>query len=123
MVSCIVTIFGLSVVVSKASSVILFLIPFILSWIILKSLGLVVGSPEVEELVEEEEDEGDVEEEDEGDVEDEDVEGEEVVDGDGGGEVEDDVGEGGSLSVVVVVADDESEVRERSLLVLVSWSV
>ena len=76
MVSCIVTIFGLSVVVSKASSVILFLIPFILSWIILKSLGLVVGSPEVEELVEEEEDEGDVE--------DDDVEGEEVVDGDGG---------------------------------------
>ena len=115
MVSCIVTIFGLSVVVSKASSVILFLMPFMLSWIILKSLGLVVGSPEVEELVEEEEDEGDVE--------DDDVEGEEVVDGDGGDEVEDDVGEGGSLSVVVVVAVDESEVRERSLLALVSWSV
>ena len=115
MVSCIVTIFGFSVVVSKASSVILFLMPFMLSWIILKSLGLVVGSPEVEELVEEEEDEGDVE--------DEEVEGDEVVDGDGGDEGEDDVGEGGSLSVVVVVAVDESEVRERSLLALVSWSV
>ena len=85
MVSCIVTIFGFSVVVSKASSVILFLIPFMLSWIILKSLGLVVGSPEVEELVEGEEDEGDVEEEeDEGDVEDEEIEGDGVVDGDGG---------------------------------------
>ena len=78
MVSCIVTIFGFSVVVSKASSVILFLMPFMLSWIILKSLGLVVGSPEVEELVEEEEDEGDVEDEEV-----EEVEGDEVVDGDG----------------------------------------
>ena len=40
-VSCMVTIFGLVVVISWVSSLVLFLMPFILSCMILKSFGLV----------------------------------------------------------------------------------
>ena len=118
MVSCIVTIFGFVVVMSCVSSVILFLMPFMLSCRILKSLGLIDGCLRVEvSEVSEEWEEGEVREE------------------------EDWVGEGGELLSVVVcwsvewvelvvwlgmsesVEDEDVEVSEWSLLESESWSL
>ena len=120
LVSCIVTILGFSVVMSSASSVILLRMPLMFSCIILKSLGLVVVSPEVVELDDEEE-------------------GEEVLVDEVVEEGEDSVGDRGWLSVVdwlfvesllvewfelsCSVVVEESEVVETSLLIFVSWSV
>ena len=58
-VSCTVNIIGLVVLISCLSSVSLFLIPFMLIWIILKSLSLVVCGLIVEVSEDEDEDEGD----------------------------------------------------------------
>ena len=105
---------------SNASSVILLRMPLMFSCIILKSLGLVVVSPDVVELDDEEE-------------------GEEVLEDEVVEEGEDGVGDRGWLSVVdwlfvesllmewfelsCSVVVEESEVVETSLLLFVSWSV